>query len=164
MTGLAIVFSWSFSSHPCFTVSLPFVDHHTPFPIHDVLGVDKAPRLDKFAGVHLTADQYHEAMQQDNTVIVDVRNAYETTLGRFQPPAGGAQLLDPKLRHSNEFPNWLADPKTQEKLHGKTVLMYCTGRYSNTSVDSISKYISFFSSYVLVRSCPLSRNKRWYSL
>ncbi|KAL7564125.1 hypothetical protein ACA910_012396 [Epithemia clementina (nom. ined.)] len=91
-------------------------------------GEDKSPRLDKFAGVHLTAAEYHEAMQRENTVIVDVRNAYETALGHFEPPAGcGAILLDPKLRRSNEFPNWLADPQTQAQLHGKNVLMYCTG-------------------------------------
>ena len=94
----------------------------------NIILIDKAPRLDQFAGIHLTADEYHEAMQQDNTVIVDVRNAYETALGHFEPPAhSGATLLDPKLRKSNEFPNWLADPQTQAQLHGKKVLMYCTG-------------------------------------
>lgn len=59
--------------------------------------------------------------------MVDVRNFYETKLGAFQPPPGGAKLIDPKLRNSIEFPKWLAAPETQKKLDGKKVLMYCTG-------------------------------------
>jgi len=34
-------------------------------------------------GVHLDADEYHEMLQQTNTVVIDVRNHYETVLGRF---------------------------------------------------------------------------------
>ena len=41
--------------------------------------------------------------------------------------AGGAELIDPKMRNSHEFPKWLNDAQTQEKLNGKTVMMYCTG-------------------------------------
>ena len=87
------------------------------------LSGDKAPSLDKFGGTHLEATDYHTAMQDPNTVIVDVRNAYESAIGSFQPPKNGAQLLDPKMRNSIEFPKWLASPETQEQLTGKTVLM-----------------------------------------
>lgn len=34
-------------------------------------------------GVHLDAKEYHEMLQRDNTVVIDVRNHYETILGRF---------------------------------------------------------------------------------
>ena len=88
---------------------------------------DKAPSLQKFSGDHLEADEYHKAMMDKDTVIVDVRNAYESAVGSFQPPKGGAQLIDPKMRNSIEFPKWLNDPSTQQKLNGKKVLMYCTG-------------------------------------
>ena len=91
------------------------------------LAGDKAPSLHKFAGTHLEADDYHKAMMQKDTVIVDVRNAYESSIGGFRPPEGGAELIDPKMRNSIEFPKWLNDPETQEKLNGKHVLMYCTG-------------------------------------
>ena len=59
--------------------------------------------------------------------MIDVRNAYESAIGHFAPPEGGATLLDPKMRNSREFPKWLADEKTKEALSGKKVLMYCTG-------------------------------------
>lgn len=91
------------------------------------LAGEKAPSLQKFAGTHLEAEEYHKAMTDKDTVIVDVRNAYESAIGSFNPPPGGAELIDPKMRNSIEFPKWLNDPKTQEKLNGKKVLMYCTG-------------------------------------
>ena len=91
------------------------------------LAGEKAPSLEKFAGTHLTADDYHNAMQDKDTVIIDVRNAYESAIGHFQPPKDGAKLLDPKMRNSIEFPKWLNAPETQKQLHNKKVLMYCTG-------------------------------------
>jgi predicted sulfurtransferase len=56
-----------------------------------------------------------------------VRNGYESLIGGFKPPEGGAELLDPKMRNSHEFPKWLNLPETQDKLRGKNVMMYCTG-------------------------------------
>lgn len=91
------------------------------------LSGDKAPSLKKFAGTHLEADEYHQAMQDPNTVIIDVRNAYESAIGAFRPPDGGAKLIDPKMRNSIEFPKWLNSKGTQDQLNGKKVLMYCTG-------------------------------------
>jgi predicted sulfurtransferase len=87
----------------------------------------KAPSLNRHAGTHLDAPDYHTQMQQQDTVIIDVRNAYESDIGHFQPPEGGAQLLDPKMRTSQDFPKWLNAPETKEKLKNKTVMMYCTG-------------------------------------
>ena len=60
---------------------------------------EKAPSLKKFAGDHLEADDYHKAMQDPDAVIIDVRNAYESAIGHFQPPEGGAKLIDPKMRN-----------------------------------------------------------------
>jgi len=34
-------------------------------------------------GVHLDADEFDKMLQQSNTVVIDVRNHYETVLGRF---------------------------------------------------------------------------------
>jgi predicted sulfurtransferase len=91
------------------------------------LGGIKAPSLSRHAGVHLEAHEYHETMTKKDTVIIDVRNAYESAIGHFQPPPDGAQLLDPKMRNSTDFPKWLNAPETKKKLQGKTVMMYCTG-------------------------------------
>ena len=87
----------------------------------------KAPSLNRHSGEHLEAIDYHKKMQEKDTVIIDVRNAYESDIGHFQPPEGGAELLDPKMRTSQDFPKWLNAPATKEKLKNKTVMMYCTG-------------------------------------
>lgn len=89
--------------------------------------VHKAPCLSRFAGQHLDADAYHELLQDPDAIVIDVRNAYETALGRMNPPPDGATLLDPQMRNSSEWSAWLADRDTQQRLHGKKVLMYCTG-------------------------------------
>ncbi len=91
------------------------------------LPVQVAPALKTSNARHVEADEYHQLMSEPNTVIVDVRNAYESAIGHFEPPEGGAKLIDPKLRNSHEFPKWLQAPATQEQLQGKKVLMYCTG-------------------------------------
>jgi predicted sulfurtransferase len=89
------------------------------------LAGERAPSLQKFAGTHLEANEYHQAMKEKDTIIIDVRNAYESAIGAFNPPEDGAELVDPKMRNSIEFPKWLNDPETQSKLNGKKVLMYC---------------------------------------
>jgi len=62
-------------------------------------------------------------MKDDNAVMIDVRNYNESVIGRFDPP--GDKVLDPKMRKSTEFPQWVQDHYDQ--LQGKKVLMYCTG-------------------------------------
>ena len=91
------------------------------------LGGEKAPLLTQSGAKHVEAHQYHEMLAKPNTVVIDVRNFYETQIGRIVPPEGGAEFLDPKMRNSHEFPKWLNQPETQEKLQGKQVMMYCTG-------------------------------------
>ena len=91
------------------------------------LADERAPSLDKSQAQHVEADEYHELLKDKDAVIIDVRNAYESAIGHFQPPEGGATLIDPKMRNSHEFPKWLNAPETREQLHGKKVLMYCTG-------------------------------------
>jgi predicted sulfurtransferase len=91
------------------------------------LGGERAPLLKQNTAKHLEADAYHAMLGDANTVVIDVRNFYETDIGRMEPPPGGAEFLDPKMRNSREFPKWLNQPETKEKLKGKKVMMYCTG-------------------------------------
>jgi predicted sulfurtransferase len=88
---------------------------------------ESAPSLFRNEAKHVPADEYHRMMGEKNTVIIDVRNAYESAIGHFAPPEGGATLIDPKMRNSREFPKWLNAPETKQMLDGKRVMMYCTG-------------------------------------
>lgn len=70
-------------------------------------------------GKHLNAEQWNEAMEQKDTIVVDVRNHYEHEVGHFQ----GALLPD-----AGTFAEEL--PMIKEMLEGKEeskVLLYCTG-------------------------------------
>ena len=73
---------------------------------------------------HLSPSEFHEALEDPSAVVIDVRNANETLIGRFAPP-GGAEYIDPQMRRSTEFPEWVR--RNKAKLEGKKVLMYCTG-------------------------------------
>ena len=107
------------------------------------LAGENAPSLRENGTKHLNAIDYHNMMKEKDTVIIDVRNAYESAIGHFQPPKGGAELIDPKMRNSHEFPKWLTAPETQAKLTGKKVMMYCTGgircERASALLDSMSK-------------------------
>lgn len=90
------------------------------------LSGSRAPSIGKTA-IHLEPKEYNEKMKEKDTVIIDVRNYYESQIGAFKPPIGGAELIDPKMRKSTEFPAWLDLQETKERIKGKNVLMYCTG-------------------------------------
>lgn len=85
--------------------------------------------------VSLTFSTDYIRLEQDETVVIDVRNHYEAAIGRFDgqqkettsSERGGAEYIDPKLRKSTDFASWLEKPETEQKLKNKKVLMYCTG-------------------------------------
>jgi hypothetical protein len=91
------------------------------------LAGSRAPDLSRHGGTHLEPEDYHRKMCEPDTVVIDVRNHYEANIGRFDPPEGGARVIDPMMRKSTEFPLWLDKKETKEMLRGKQVLMYCTG-------------------------------------
>ena len=70
-------------------------------------------------GKHLTAEQYNKALESPETLIVDMRNYYESEIGRFK----GAII--PNVETSKELL-----PKVKNLLEGKEekkILLYCTG-------------------------------------
>jgi predicted sulfurtransferase len=162
----------------CFGATEFKVTHHLPepqrfgnlkmMPVTELVnyGLDgaKAPPIQQYHGTHLEPMLYHEKIAQANTVIIDVRNHYEATIGHFEPPpsasataTGGSDStnaqhdngddeknppvwLNPKMRKSTEFPAWLDDPATQQQLQGKQVLMYCTGGIRCERASALLKY------------------------
>ena len=70
-------------------------------------------------GNHLSAKEFNEAMDQDGTIVVDMRNHYESEIGHFQ----GAICPD-----ADTFRDEL--PMVLDTLKGKEdnkILLYCTG-------------------------------------
>ncbi|HLU22882.1 MAG TPA: rhodanese-related sulfurtransferase [Bacillaceae bacterium] len=73
----------------------------------------------EITGKYLSPKEFYEAMQDENTVVLDARNDYEYDLGHFR----GA--IRPDIETFRELPAWVRANK--EKLEGKKILTYCTG-------------------------------------
>eukprot|EP00451_Oxyrrhis_marina_P011218 CAMPEP_0204316800 /NCGR_PEP_ID=MMETSP0469-20131031/5601_1 /ASSEMBLY_ACC=CAM_ASM_000384 /TAXON_ID=2969 /ORGANISM="Oxyrrhis marina" /LENGTH=339 /DNA_ID=CAMNT_0051297623 /DNA_START=13 /DNA_END=1029 /DNA_ORIENTATION=+ len=87
------------------------------------LGVN-AEEMVASTGQHLSAADFHKALQDPDVVVCDIRNAYETRVGRFETEG---KFLDPGTRHFTDTIEWLQQDSTREQLAGKKILMYCTG-------------------------------------
>jgi len=70
-------------------------------------------------GQYLTPEEFLIEMQNDDTVVLDVRNTYEYDVGHFR----GA--IRPEVETFRDTPQWVRDNK--ELFEGKRVLTYCTG-------------------------------------
>lgn len=85
------------------------------------LGLDPEQDIDpnEVSGKRLSPKEFYEAMQDENIVLIDARNDYESKLGHFK----GA--LCPDLRNFRDFPEWVDEHV--DELKGKKILTYCTG-------------------------------------
>lgn len=67
---------------------------------------------------HLSPEEWHQAMQDPDAVVLDTRNDYEVDIGKFD------HAVDFKLKEFREFPEAL---KKSGIAKDKKVLIYCTG-------------------------------------
>jgi len=67
---------------------------------------------------HLSPEEWHRTMQEEDVVLLDTRNSYETEIGMFK------NAVDPKLKHFQFFPDFVRKSNISKD---KKVLMYCTG-------------------------------------
>lgn len=70
-------------------------------------------------GKYLEPEEFREALQDPETVVLDARNDYEYDLGHFR----GA--IRPDIKAFRELPNWVEENRDQ--FDGKKVVTYCTG-------------------------------------
>ncbi len=70
-------------------------------------------------GEYLSPKEFHEALMDEDTIVLDTRNDYEYDLGHFK----GA--VRPDIRNFRELPEWVINNK--EKFMEKRVVVYCTG-------------------------------------
>ncbi|MBI1833521.1 MAG: hypothetical protein HYR90_01720 [Candidatus Andersenbacteria bacterium] len=68
--------------------------------------------------VHVPPEEWDALMAQEDVLLIDVRNQYETKLGTFK----GA--IDPKTKHFSQFPEWLEKSGIAKE---KKIGIYCTG-------------------------------------
>eukprot|EP01041_Mallomonas_annulata_P007009 gene7009-14264_t len=98
------------------------------WPVTEIVTYGFDPRLAplEMTGNHLSPADFHRAMEDPNSVVIDVRNFNESLIGNEEDlaKAKAEKVLDPCMRRSTEFPDWVL--KNKHKLEGKKVLMYCT--------------------------------------
>ncbi|ENH96368.1 rhodanese-related sulfurtransferase [Gracilibacillus halophilus YIM-C55.5] len=93
--------------------------HVRPRPEIVTLRLEEDIDPNEQTGKYLTPREFYEAMQEEDTVVLDARNDFEYDLGHFR----GA--IRPDIETFRELPEWVEENK--EKLEGKKVLTYCTG-------------------------------------
>ncbi|MBP9718407.1 rhodanese-related sulfurtransferase [Candidatus Gracilibacteria bacterium] len=86
-------------------------------------------------GTHLTPEEFHAAVDDPNTVVVDVRNHYESRIGKFE----GALTPDADT-FREELP--LIAQMLQDKKD-KKILLYCTGGIRCEKASSYLKHQGF---------------------
>jgi UPF0176 protein len=78
-------------------------------------GIDPATRT----GTYVEAQDWNDLIAQDDVLLIDARNAYETEIGIF------AGAVDPAIAHFSHFPDYVRSQL--DKARHKRVAMYCTG-------------------------------------
>lgn len=92
-------------------------------------------------GTHLNAEQFNQKLEAPNTVCVDMRNFYESEVGRFE----GAITPD-CATFREELPLVVEALKNQKD---KEVLMYCTGGIRCEKASSYLRHHGFKNVYQL---------------
>ncbi|MCO7125689.1 rhodanese-related sulfurtransferase [Sporolactobacillus shoreicorticis] len=73
----------------------------------------------KLTGKHLKPKEFYKEMQNEDVLLIDARNDYETQIGHFQ------NAILPNIHNFRSLPEWI-----ERNLSGckdKKVLTYCTG-------------------------------------
>lgn len=96
---------------------------------------------EKSTGEFLTPKKWDEFLCNDNTVVIDTRNSYESNIGSFK------NSTFPMTSSFSEFPKWFK--KNKHKFKNKNILTYCTGGIRCEKATSYIKKFGFKRVYQL---------------
>jgi UPF0176 protein len=86
-------------------------------------------------GQHLTAEEFNAALQEEGTIVVDMRNHYESEIGRFE------NALCPDVDTFREEIEYVT--KVLEDKKDAKILMYCTGGVRCEKASAYLKHKGF---------------------
>ena len=93
-------------------------------------------------GTHLKAKEFNEIIARENTILVDMRNHYESEIGHFD----GAITPDvDTFRDSLD----IIEDNLKEHKEDKNIVMYCTGGIRCEKASAYYKHKGFKNVYQL---------------
>lgn len=87
------------------------------------------------AGTYVAPADWNTLISDENTIVIDTRNAYEVSIGTFK----GA--VDPATASFREFPAWVE--RHRDQLEGRKVAMFCTGGIRCEKATAYVKSLGF---------------------
>lgn len=108
--------------------------------VADGLNDDMFDVTDK--GVHVGAKQFNHLIEDENTVLVDMRNHYESEIGHFK------NAVTPDVDTFRESLDIIEDDLKAHK-EDKNLVMYCTGGIRCEKASAYFKYKGFKNVYQL---------------
>jgi predicted sulfurtransferase len=76
----------------------------------------------------LTPEEFHERCHADpNTLLLDVRNHYESRIGYFISPRTGEAALRPPIRRFSQWPQYVRRYFQGDERKERQILTFCTG-------------------------------------
>ena len=84
-----------------------------------------------YAVSHVAPELWNEFSKNEDTILIDVRNNYETSVGTF------IGSLNPDTRNFREFKHFVKENK--KNFNGKTIGIFCTGGIRCEKASSIFK-------------------------
>jgi len=98
-------------------------------------GIDDAAFDSSQTGIHLNAEDWNRLSDEPGTIVVDMRNHYESEVGHFQ------QAITPDVATFREELPLVADLLDDKK--DQKILMYCTGGIRCEKASAYLKYRGF---------------------
>ena len=94
-------------------------------------------------GTHLKAQEFNDIISQDDTILIDMRNHYETEIGHFK----GAITPDVDT-FRDSLPEIVKD-HVEENKEDKNIVMYCTGGIRCEKASAYFKHLGAKKVYQL---------------
>ena len=79
------------------------------------------------------ADFHERCWKNEQKILVDVRNHYESRIGYFVDPVSGNKALTPEIRRFSQWPQYVKSHKKEFEIgastndQGRKIMTYCTG-------------------------------------
>ena len=94
-------------------------------------------------GQYIEAKDWNQFIMEDDVIVIDTRNEYETRIGTF------SGSIHPNTKHFRHFPQWATQWAKQQHNKNKKIAMFCTGGVRCEKSTAFMKTLGFSEVYHL---------------